>query len=274
MAIRWEGKRPGEVRVREIDWSVFLDGETIATSDVTVEGITLDSDTNDDTTVTVVLSGGTEGTLARITNTIETSGGRTEVELFTLYISAYAEPVTLAEAKRQCRMVEDDSQDDFLCDLIAPARAYCERRSHGHVFMRRSFTDSFSRWGDYLEVWRRPIFVDDDNPITVAYTDEAGTEAEYEGFLAPVGRHPLRVYPGIDDEFPGLGSGGAISVTYTAGYPEGSQDEAMLIGKRAMLLLIGHWFENREGVVVGQASHEVELAVQSMLDELRHLSVY
>jgi uncharacterized phiE125 gp8 family phage protein len=274
MAIRWEGKRPDEVRVREIDWSVFLDGETIATSDVTVEGITLDSDTNDDTTVTVVLSGGTERTLAKITNTITTSGGRTEIELFTLYISAYAEPVTLLEAKRQCRMVEDDSQDDFLCDLIAPARAFCERRSHGHVFMRRRFTETFSRWGDYLEVWRRPVFVDDDNPITVTYTDEAGTDAEYEGFLAPNARYPLRVYPGIDDAFPGLGSGGAISVAYTAGYEEGGQNEEMLIGKRAMLLLIGHWFENRETTVIGQASSEVDFAVTALLDELRPMSAY
>jgi hypothetical protein len=39
-------------------------------------------------------------------------------------------------------------------------------------------------------------------------------------------------------------------------------------------LLIGHWFENREGVVVGQASYEVELAVQSLLDELRPFSAY
>ena len=274
MAIRWEGKRPGEVRVREIDWTEFLDGETIATSDVTVEGITLDSDTNDDTSVTVTLSGGTEGTLARITNTITTSGGRTETELFTLYISNYAEPVTLAEAKRQVRMVEDDSQDDFLCDLIAPARAFCEKRSHGHVFMRRRFTESFSDWGDYLSVWKRPVFVDDDNPITVTYTDEAGADAEYEGFLAPTGRYPLRLYPGIDDDFPALGTGGAISVTYTAGYAEGSQDEAMLIGKRAMLLLIGHWFENRETAVVGRASSEVEFAVTSLLDELRPISAY
>jgi uncharacterized phiE125 gp8 family phage protein len=274
MAIRWEGKRPGEVRVREIDWSVFLDGETIATSDVSVEGITLDSDTNDDTTVTVALSNGTEGTLARITNTIVTSGGRTETELFTLYISAYAEPITLVEAKRQCRMSEDDSQDDFLCDLIAPARAFCERRSHGHVFMRRRFTDSFSRWEDYLSIWRRPVFVDDDNPIVVAYTNEAGTEAEYEAFLAPTGRYPFRIYPGVDDEFPGMATGGAISVTYTAGYEEGSQGEEMLIGKRAMLLLIGHWFENRETAVIGQASSEVEFAVTSLLDELRPISAY
>jgi uncharacterized phiE125 gp8 family phage protein len=274
MAIQWDAKRPNEVRRRVIDWSSWLETDTIATSDVTVDGLTLDSDSNDDTTVTVTISGGEEGALGKLTNTITTAGGDTETEVFTIYVSSFAEPISLADAKAQTRMLEDDSEDAFLASLLSPARAYCEKRSHGHVFVRRRFTDHFSRWGDYLELTRRPVFVDDDNPIEIAYTDEAGTDAEYTGFLAPVGRNPLRVHPGISSTFPALGTGGAIAVTYTAGYEDGCFEDACLIAKRAMLLLIGHWFENREGVVVGQASHEVELAVQSMLDELRPLSVY
>lgn len=269
MAIRWESKRPGEVRVKVIDWSEFLDGETIATSDVTVTGITLNSDTNDDTTATVTLSGGTEGTLAKITNTITTSGGRTETEVFALYVTAFPEPVTLDEAKRQVRMVEDDSQDDFLCDLIAPARAFCERYT-GQIFQRRLFTDTFSRWGDFLELSRRPIISVD----SVDYVDEAGDDAEYTGFLAPLSGYPVRVYPGIDDEFPTLGTGGTITVTYTAGFEEGSNAEAVVIAKRAMLLLIGHWFENRETAVVNASANEVPFAVKSLLDSISPVPAY
>lgn len=35
--------------------------------------------------------------------------------------------------------------------------------------------------------------------------------------------------------------------------------------KHAMLLLIGHWYSNREGVVVGAPSAEVQLGVERLL---------
>jgi hypothetical protein len=97
MAVRWEAKRPNEVRDYRHDWSAFLDGDTIATSDVTVDGVTLDSDTNDTDSVTVWLSGGVDGSLATIMNTIVTTGGRTETEVFTLRIAVNEEPLTLGE---------------------------------------------------------------------------------------------------------------------------------------------------------------------------------
>lgn len=179
-----------------------------------------------------------------------------------------AEPVTLEEAKYQCRMVEDDSEDTFITSLIAPARAYVERVGRFQL-VATTRTETFSRWGDYLEIFRRPVATVDE----VNYTDEAGTAAEYEGYLADVARFPLRIYPGVDSEFPGIADGGSISVTYTTGALEAT-DEEYLIAKRAILLLIGHWFENREGAALGVASTDVDLTVRSMLDTLAPISAY
>ncbi|CAM7424726.1 head-tail connector protein [Citrobacter cronae] len=39
--------------------------------------------------------------------------------------------------------------------------------------------------------------------------------------------------------------------------------------KAAMLLLIGHWYANRESVVVGQAVAEVPFAVEALLQPYR-----
>jgi hypothetical protein len=50
--------------------------------------------------------------------------------------------------------------------------------------------------------------------------------------------------------------------------------EEYLIGKRAMLLLIGHWFENREAFVLGTVSPDVDFAICQLLDELRPVSAY
>lgn len=63
-----------------IDWSSWLaTGDTIADSEfIAATGITVDSDTNDTTTATVWLSGGTVGESYEITNRITTADGRTD----------------------------------------------------------------------------------------------------------------------------------------------------------------------------------------------------
>lgn len=179
-----------------------------------------------------------------------------------------AEPVTLTEAKAQVRMPDDSSEDTFITSLIAPARAYVERVSRFQL-VATTRSETFSRWGDYLEIFRRPIATVD----SVDYTDEAGTAAEYTGFLADINRFPLRIYPGVDDEFPDTAEGGSITVTYTTG-ALAATDEEYLIAKRAILLLIGHWFEFREAALTGIVSDEIALCVSSLLDDLRPVSAY
>ena len=62
-----------------IDWSLWLDGDTISTSTWTLEsGITKATDTFTDTITTIWLSGGTLGTTYTVSNRITTANGRTE----------------------------------------------------------------------------------------------------------------------------------------------------------------------------------------------------
>jgi uncharacterized phiE125 gp8 family phage protein len=60
--------------------------------------------------------------------------------------------------------------------------------------------------------------------------------------------------------------------TYEAGYE--SDDDAPEDIKQAVLLLVGHWNENREAVVVGDtATDELPLAVSALLDPHTRVSV-
>lgn len=182
-----------------------------------------------------------------------------------------AEPVTLAEAKAQVRMVDDASEDTFITSLIAPARAYVERVSR-HFFETGTRVQTFYQWGDYLEIYRRPITA----ITTVKYSvsDDPLDDVEYEGFAVDFNSFPLRIYPALGGNgFPTLVDGQVITVTYT-GTALASTTEEYLIGKRAMLLLIGHWFDNRETAVIGQTSSEVDFAVRELLDTLRPVSAY
>lgn len=174
-----------------------------------------------------------------------------------------AEPVTLAEAKAQVRMVEDDSEDTFITSLIAPARAYVERASR-FLFVGGSRTQTFTRWGDYLEIWRYPITSVD--TIEYSTTDDPADDEALTGFVTNLG-FPTRI---THEEFPDLITGGTITVTYTAGALSATSEE-YLTGKRAMLLLIGFWFDNRGELPL---SKDVRFALDDLMSELRPLPAY
>lgn len=178
-----------------------------------------------------------------------------------------AEPITLDEAKAQCRMADDDSEDTFITSLIAPARAYVEKCStYSFVAGTRTFT--FGAWGDFLEIYLRPVASVD----SITY-GPVGDDTDYAGAVAPIGRYPLRIYPAADDSFPDLNDGEVVTVTLTTGALDSTSRE-YLIGKRAMLLLIGHWFQFREAAASGIVSNEIAFAVSSLLDELGPVSAY
>lgn len=182
-----------------------------------------------------------------------------------------AEPVTLTEAKAQVRMADDASEDTFITSLIAPARAYVERVSRC-VFVEGERVETFRRWGDYLEIWRRPIVSVDS--VTYSVSDDPVDDVEYEGFATDFNSFPLRIYPAFGGNgFPTLVDGQTITVTYTTGALVAT-DEEYLIAKRAILLLIGHWFEFREAALTGIVSDEIAFAITSLLDELRPVSAY
>lgn len=261
MAIRWEQKRPDEVRDYSHDWSAWLDGDTIATSAWDAEGVTLDSDEDAGGIVTAWISGGTDGTTARLTNTIVTAGARTESETFVLLIRAISEPVTLDEAKRHLRIIDDNDEDALILALITAAREYVENFT-GQILVQREVTDAFRCFGGYLELNHRPVV----GAPTIAYVDTDGDEQEIASVVTSGARYPFRVYPPSGASWPSFGTNTTITATYTAGYGEGEVPQALC---QAMLLLIGHWFSVREGVNVGNIVSEVPLAVNALLQPYR-----
>jgi len=78
-------KDPNSIIDYVIDWTDWLQGDTISTSAWTVpSGITKQSDTNTDSTTTIWLSSGTAGDTYVLSNRIVTVGARTEDRSFTI----------------------------------------------------------------------------------------------------------------------------------------------------------------------------------------------
>jgi hypothetical protein len=163
-------------------------------------------------------------------------------------------------------MENDSSEDTFITSLIAPARASVERVSR-RLFVGGERTQTFTAWGDYLEIWRYPIT--SIGSVEYSTTDDPADDAAYTGFVANLG-FPARISPADGDEFPDLVTGGTITVTYTAGELATTSEE-YLIGKRAMLLLIGYWFDNRGEVPLDK---DTKFAIDALLDNLAPISAY
>lgn len=79
-ALKWPPKDKDAVLDYTVDWTAWLDGDTIDTSIFLVDdvSITEEFDTNDDSTTTIWLSGGTDGITYTFINRITTAGGRTQ----------------------------------------------------------------------------------------------------------------------------------------------------------------------------------------------------
>jgi uncharacterized phiE125 gp8 family phage protein len=174
------------------------------------------------------------------------------------------EPLTLSEAKAQCH-VDTMDDDTLIIGLISAAREWCEKMD-----WRAYVTQTLELWLDY---WPAGAIIVPRPPLqtveSVEYYDigdNAFTLSDSKYIVDAVsqpGRIVLRTYETWPITYPVLRSANGICVTYTAGY--GMAVDVPQRIKQAMLLLVGHWYENRENTVVGTVNRSIEMGVQSLL---------
>lgn len=160
-------------------------------------------------------------------------------------------PVTLAEAKVQCRVdVSDD--DAYISSLIGMATEYVENVLDVSLVSQtlEARYDCFPLWEIILP---RPPMAS--GTVTVMYRDEAGqmqtiTSAS-SAFQTDHYATPGRIYPNYEGVWPAVrGDENSVIVRWPAGYgPSGSSCPSTVKG--LILLLVAHWYEMRQPVVAG-----------------------
>lgn len=173
------------------------------------------------------------------------------------------EPLTLDEAKAQCRVdVADD--DTLITALIVAAREYCEARDW-RAYVTQTLDLYLDAWpvGSQIELPRPPV----QSVTSITYTDEDGTAATISAsdYVLDTVTEPGRIVLKSNISWPSvtLQIVNGIVVRYVAGYGLAVAVPQRI--KQAMLLLVGHWYENREQTTVGAVSRSIEFAVESLL---------
>jgi len=171
------------------------------------------------------------------------------------------------EAKVHLRVTDDDAGDDaYIGTLVSAAREYCER------FCRRTFPTTTLRLTlDRFPPNARAIVVPYPPLVSVSsitYSDPNGTTQTLSAnqYVVDNQSEPGRIVPAYSLVWPTTrGLVNDVTVILIAG-----SATVRASVKQAILLLVGHWYEHRESVVVGTINSTLEQAVESLLWTERH----
>jgi uncharacterized phiE125 gp8 family phage protein len=155
-------------------------------------------------------------------------------------------------------------EDDLLTRLITAAREDCED------FQRRAYiTRTYELW---LDAWPDGDKITIPMPVlqavdSIIYYDTAGDDYEMdeEDYIVDINNEPGQVVLACGKSWPSetLQPVNGICIEFNAGYGDAAADVPAAV-RQAMLLLIGHLYENREAVTE-KSTVVLPMAVESLL---------
>jgi uncharacterized phiE125 gp8 family phage protein len=170
-----------------------------------------------------------------------------------------ADMVSLSEAKAHCR-VDHDDEDAYLSALIEAATGHLDGYSGvlGRALLPQTWRQDFEDFGDVMRLPVGPV----QSITSVIYQDTSGADQTLANTEYVLLRDDFGDYVTLaaNKSWPSVGErADAVKITYLAG----SAGIPTAI-KHAALLLVGHWFANREAVSSGSMM-ATPMAVDALL---------
>lgn len=183
-----------------------------------------------------------------------------------------ATPVSIDEVKAHVGAADFSDDDAMLTALIAAAVSHLDGWTGilGRCLMPQTWRQDYD---DFRSCMRLPLF-----PVasitTLKYTDTNGAEQTIAGANYTLKNDDRGAYLEFVNtySFPSLNAeSSAVRIAYVAGYADAASVPGAI--RAAILLLIGHWYANREAVAVGpNAPVVLPMAVDALLAPFRRIS--
>lgn len=187
-----------------------------------------------------------------------------------LYAAADGEPISLDEAKAHLR-VDLDEEDELVMACIAASRSYLETVC-GRSFVSQTWDYTIDNdWPcvdsePVIELPRAPLV----SVTSISYVDSDGaTQTLASNQYVVDGSETIgRIYPAYAVIWPTVRTQNrAITVRFVAGYGAAAAVPEAI--KQAVLLLVGHFYAQRQPIVLGQSVAEAPMAVDSLIAPYR-----
>lgn len=179
------------------------------------------------------------------------------------------DPVSLAEAKAHCRVFIPDD-DGLIAGYLLAARQFVETNLR-RVLMTQTWEVTFD-YGWPSKTWKQERielpFSPVQSVVSITYIDSTGatqtlTSDQYKVARTDTGEWVI--VPAYGASWPSVRREmAAVTVRFVCGYGSNPSDVPEPI-RQAILLLVGHWYENREAINVGNIVTELPLAVDALL---------
>lgn len=170
-------------------------------------------------------------------------------------------PVSLARAKAFCR-VEGTEEDTLIEDLIGAAVDHLEQIT-GRRFATETWDLVLDGFSDTIDLPLSPV----QSVVSIKYLDANGNEqdAGQQYWTADLVSEPGWIVRRAEATWPTvMATPNAVTIRLQAGY-----DTLPRSLQQAVLLLVGHWYTNREAVVTGTIATEIPLGVGQLIHNYR-----
>lgn len=172
-----------------------------------------------------------------------------------------------ADAKAHLR-VDGSDEDALITSLIETATVHIERE-YGLALVTQGLTIIRDEWPDNWLVELPVSPIQSVDSVTTYEVDGGSFSFDIGHWFADLATRPPRLVLHGTAPWPRPGRrANGIEIAVTAGYGDTANDVPAPI-RQAVLLLVAHWFEQREPVAVGLGAQEIPSTVASLLAPYR-----
>lgn len=179
------------------------------------------------------------------------------------------EPLSLSEARLQCRLAADDTAEDTLLTLCIQAVREAAEHQLGRALIEQTWEQTAESFPAGAIALERHLAA---SITSITYTDTAGAEQTLSGlaYLLQVDQQGAQVLPAAGTNWPAVTSGpGAVRVRYVVGYGASGADVPAAV-RQWLLVTVAAFFAQREAFdATGRAAALPERFIDRLLDAER-----